>query len=186
MSDAVNGNLVLLSGGLDSSATLALYRRRSAAVTALFIDYGHPAAACEVEAARRVAKHYDTPLTSVRCVGLPSVNVGFVRGRNALLLQVALAAAPFEVGQIAMGLHSGTPYGDCSPSFLVEMQRCFDVYCDGRIQIVAPFIDHDKRAVVAYCRETDVPTDLTYSCERGTNPCCGTCLSCRDRKALHV
>ena len=183
----MGGNtLVLLSGGIDSCAALALYRRRSASVSALFVDYGQAAASHEQLAAGKVAAHYDATFSTVRCVGLGEFRAGYVRARNALLLQVALAAAPFEVGQIAMGLHAGTPYADCMPVFVAEMQRVFDIYCDGKIRVTAPFIDQDKLGVLAFCREAGVPLALTYSCERGTEPPCGACLSCLDRKALDV
>ncbi|HTE54972.1 MAG TPA: 7-cyano-7-deazaguanine synthase [Kofleriaceae bacterium] len=180
------GTLVLLSGGIDSCATLALYLRRSSAVSALFVDYGQAAAGQERAAVQRVAAHYDVALSMAECTGLGRLEAGYVRGRNALLLHMALASARFEIGQIAMGLHAGTPYADCSPTFVAEMQRGFDLYCDGQIRAVAPFIDQDKRGVVAFCREANVPMDLTYSCERGASPPCGTCLSCLDRLALNV
>jgi 7-cyano-7-deazaguanine synthase len=187
MLGAVNGNtLVLLSGGIDSCATLALYRRRSSSTSALFVDYGQAAAHQERSAVQRVAAHYDVAVSTAQCTGLGEFGAGYVRARNALLLQMALAAAPFEVGQIAMGLHAGTPYADCTPTFVVEMQRSFDLYCDGKIRVVAPFINEDKKAVVAFCREAAVPIDITYSCEHGISPPCGECLSCLDRKALHV
>jgi 7-cyano-7-deazaguanine synthase len=178
--------LVLLSGGIDSCATLELYRRRDASVSALFVDYGQAAAAQEYVAVQRIAVHYQVTLSLVRCTGLGEFKAGYVRGRNALLLQVALTAAPFEVGQIATGLHAGTPYADCMPVFVAEMQRCFDLYCGGKIQIVAPFLDEDKRGVVAFCREAAVPLDMTYSCESGGAVPCGECSSCLDRKVLGV
>jgi 7-cyano-7-deazaguanine synthase len=185
MLNRVNGSmLVLLSGGIDSSATVALYKRRPAEVSTLFVDYGQAAVAREFAAAEAISAHYAVRLTTVSCTGLGKFGAGYVRGRNALLLQVALAAAPFEVGQIAMGLHAGSSYPDCSPLFLLEMQRSFDLYCDGKIRAVAPFIDQDKRGVVAFCKEVGVPLALTYSCERGTH--CGECLSCLDRTALDV
>lgn len=180
------GTVVLLSGGLDSTATLALYRRRSGPITALFVDYGQVAAVPELRAAQGVCERYEVPLSIVRCSGLGKFDAGYVRARNALLLQIALAAAPFEAGQIAMGLHAGTQYADCSPAFVAEMQRAFDIYCDGKIRVVAPFIEQDKRGVIEFCREVGVPIGLTYSCERGTAPACGGCLSCLDRAALDV
>jgi 7-cyano-7-deazaguanine synthase len=178
--------VVLLSGGLDSSATLALYRTKSVDVSALFVEYGQPAVAQERDASQRIAAHYETRLITVRCAGLREVGAGYIRGRNALLLQMALATAQFDVGQIAIGLHSGTPYVDCSPAFLAEAQRMFDLYCDGRIRVVAPFIKDDKRGVVDFCREVKVPLGMTYSCERGGERPCGSCSSCGDRTALHV
>src|SRR6185369_1796508 len=49
--------VVLLSGGLDSTTTLALARREGFALYALTFRYGQRHAA-EVEAARRIARHY--------------------------------------------------------------------------------------------------------------------------------
>lgn len=180
------GTLVLLSGGIDSCATVALYRRRSPSVAALFVDYGQAAIDQERLAVERVASHYGISVSTVQCAGLGSLGAGYVRGRNALLLQLALVVAPFEVGQIALGLHAGTPYPDCSPVFVTEMQRVIDVYCEGKIRVVTPFIDQDKPGIVAFCRQQAVPLGLTYSCERGTVPTCGQCASCLDRKALDV
>ena len=85
-----------------------------------------------------------------------------------------------------MGLHGGTPYADCSPAFVAEMQRVFDIYCNGTIRVVAPFKEQDKRAVIAFCREVGVPLEVTYSCELGSDPPCRVCLSCLDRQALNV
>jgi 7-cyano-7-deazaguanine synthase len=45
----------------------------------------------------------------------------------------------------------------------------------------APFATWTKQDIIAYCRTRNVPVHLTYSCERGTEPPCGTCLSCKDR-----
>src|SRR5262245_47735816 len=107
MLDRVNGNaLVLLSGGIDSCATLALCRRRTSLVSALFVDYGQAAVIYEQAAVEQLALHYEVRLTIVRCAGLGQFGGGYIRGRNALLLQLALTAAPFEVGQIAIGLHA--------------------------------------------------------------------------------
>lgn len=180
------GALILLSGGIDSCATVALYRRRSPSVSALFVDYGQAAVDQERCAVARVVSHYGISLSTVQCAGLGALGAGYVRGRNALLLQLALVVAPFDVGQIAIGLHAGTSYPDCSPAFVAEMQRVVDVYCEGKMRVVAPFIDQDKPGIVAFCREQAVPLDLTYSCERGTVPTCGQCASCLDRKALDV
>lgn len=181
-----NATLVLLSGGIDSCATLALYRRKVAPVFAMFVDYGQAAASHEYAAVTRVAGHYEVNVRIATLTGLGNFQEGYILGRNALLLQVALTAAPFDVGQIAIGLHAGTSYPDCSPFFVSEMQRSFDLYCSGKMRVVAPFIDDDKRTVIAFCREIAVPLNLTYSCERGTMPPCGTCLSCLDRVAFDV
>jgi 7-cyano-7-deazaguanine synthase len=89
-------------------------------------------------------------------------------------------------GIIALGVHAGTPYIDCSQEFIKAIQSTFDDYSDGRIRIGAPFVEWKKQDIWLYCQEKQVPVKLTYSCEKGCKPPCGRCLSCRDRKALYA
>jgi 7-cyano-7-deazaguanine synthase len=113
------------------------------------------------------------------------VNPEFL-GRNALLTFIALMETDFQSAIIALGIHSATPYYDCSPNFLSSAQTIVDGQCDGRIRIVAPFAEWTKSEIWSYCTEKQVPLALTYSCERGGELPCGTCLSCRDLEALGV
>lgn len=52
--------VVLLSGGLDSTVSLALSRGRTTIETAIFFDYKQHASIKEREAASRIAEHYET------------------------------------------------------------------------------------------------------------------------------
>src|SRR6185437_5552476 len=54
-------SVILLSGGLDSAANLALCARRDHPVAALTLRYGQRAAQREVMAARALCRHYDVP-----------------------------------------------------------------------------------------------------------------------------
>lgn len=178
--------LVLVSGGIDSAATLALYLKKDFAVSAVFVDYEQPARLAEEEAAARICGHYSVPLSIVRCNGLGRMALGYIRGRNSLLVQLALARASFDTGQIGIGIIDGSGYPDCSRLFVKECQDLLDLYCDGRVQLVAPFVNDNKLAVMDYCRINKVPIDLTYSCEAGATTPCGQCPSCKDLEALHA
>ena len=76
--------VVLVSGGIDSSATIAACQDVASAVSGVFVDYGQPAALSEWEAAQRVARFYGIPVTRI-CLGfkLPSTDRGEFFGRNA-------------------------------------------------------------------------------------------------------
>lgn len=54
-------SIVLLSGGLDSSANLAICASRDEPVLALTADYGQRAAAREIETSRMLCEHYQVP-----------------------------------------------------------------------------------------------------------------------------
>ena len=104
-----------------------------------------------------------------------------IPGRNAFLLSAALLERPESATAIALGIHSGTDYADCSPEFVKSMQAVYDLYCDGQVVIACPFIDWTKAEVLSYAESMGVPLALTYSCENGSNPPCGRCRSCQDR-----
>lgn len=177
--------LVLVSGGIDSATCLAFYKRKRVEVEALFVDYGQPAKRAERTAARSIAAHYKIPLHEVRVHGLPVKDEGYVPGRNAFLVASALAIGIVESGLIALGIHAGTNYPDCTPSFISACQKIADVYANGVIQVTAPFLEWSKGEVILQARKSRVPLRLTYSCERGRAKACGKCLSCQDLRGVH-
>ena len=177
---------LLLSGGIDSTACLAFYLKEKFHVECLHISFGQPAAEHERAAAERVARHFDVPLTILCWSGSVDFTAGEIVGRNAFFFLGALIEIGENSGTLAAGIHAGTPYFDCSQAFISSLQTVFDGYCDGRVRLAAPFIEWSKHQVFAFCESEEVPIDLTYSCEQGTNQPCGKCLSCRDRRALNA
>ena len=149
---------------------------------ALFVDYGQAPAAAEDRATAAVASHYGIERHRLQLDGL-FFGSGEIRARNAFLLHVALLAFPRQTGTIALGIHGGTPYRDCSESFVDTMRRSFDFHTGGAISVSAPFVAMDKTGVFGIARELGVPIDLTHSCEESESPC-GACLSCQDREVL--
>lgn len=178
--------VVLLSGGIDSAACLAFAVETGRPISALFVAYQQPAEQIESEAAAKVAGHFGVPLVHTRWKGASRKPTGAIRGRNALLLSAALVEAPRSATAIMIGLHSGTEYPDCSASFVKAMQRVYEESCDPCPAVVAPFLEWSKAEVWEFARSKGVPVGLTYSCEAGTMPACGSCLSCKDRNALDV
>lgn len=177
--------LVLLSGGIDSTACLNFYLELERNPSGLFVDYGQRAAAQEWHAASKVASHYGVSVTRLRCQGGRSKEAGLISGRNAFLITAALLEKPPSVSAIATGIHSGTGYADCSPEFMRNMQVLLSMYQEAQVQLAAPFLDWTKIEIIKYCSMSGVPIDLTYSCEGGPEPC-GDCMSCQDRKLLDV
>lgn len=176
--------VVLLSGGVDSAACLAFLQNLKIRASGLFVDYGHSAAKQEHLAALAISDFYRVPLKRIVVSGFQQWGEGFVPGRNAFLLHTALMAVHFKNGIVAIGIHAGTRYSDCSDLFLRQMQSSFDVYTSGRIFVSAPFLHWTKTEIWEYCRRMKVPIELTYSCEAGHERPCGRCLSCVDRGLL--
>jgi 7-cyano-7-deazaguanine synthase len=177
---------VLLSGGIDSAATVAAYRKQHAAIDAIFVDYGQPARRSEWVAAQAIGHHFHIEIVRIRLGFHLSVRDGEFFGRNALLALAAAATRPPGPVVIAMGLHATSPYYDTTTSFVADIQRLLDGYSGGTITFSAPFLETDKKSVVQFARRHKVPFHLTYCCERRNAPACGKCLSCLDRAELNV
>ncbi|RIV36841.1 7-cyano-7-deazaguanine synthase [Burkholderia pseudomallei] len=175
---------VLMSGGIDSAACAYLLRSQGLQVGAIFVDFGQAAAVAEAEAVIKVTTHLAIPLRKLVVRGPQAFGAGELTGRNAFLVFAALFFSGETSSLINLGIHSGTPYYDCSPSFLSSINRLVAEHTDGRVSVTAPFVDWTKKQIYEYFLTTDIPLESTYSCEAGTNPVCGLCGSCRDRRAL--
>jgi 7-cyano-7-deazaguanine synthase len=141
--------VVLLSGGLDSTTTLAIARNAGYAVHALSFRYGQRHKA-ELEAARRVAAHMGVARHVVADIDLrvfggsaltddvavpkdrplPEIGEGipitYVPARNTIFLSFALAwAEVLEASDIFLGVHAldFSGYPDCRPEYIEAYER---------------------------------------------------------------
>lgn len=178
--------LLLLSGGVDSAACLEYLTSNSYLVKSLFIDYGQLAVKQELIAAKKIAKHYESKLKKLEITSSKRYGAGFIMGRNLLLYSIALVEFKYEYGIIASGIHKGTNYADCKPKFLTKVQETYDIYTEGRVRLLTPFINWVKADILQYCEEKEVPINITYSCEIGKEKPCGKCLSCLDLKKYYA
>jgi 7-cyano-7-deazaguanine synthase len=176
--------VVLLSGGLDSAACAHLLLGEGYRVRGLFVDFGQAAARQEAVAVAQLSQALKIETESITVRSENSFGAGELVGRNAFLLLTAMFLGKAHRGLLTLGIHAGTPYFDCSPPFVSRMQQVVQEHTDGRLQVVAPFIDWHKPQIHEYFAKSGLPLEATYSCESGTIPPCGSCASCRDRRAL--
>jgi len=208
---AGGGNVVLLSGGMDSSTCLALAVRDGRPTHALTVEYGQRHVR-ELRAARAIARHFGVerhaelrlplgpllessltrpgrrlPSGGPRAGRIPST---YVPARNTILLSVALGYAESHgldslwIGANAID-YSGYP--DCRPEFLRAFERLARLGTRagqqrGRpFRVRAPLIRRSKAEIVALGERLGVPWELTWSCYAGGRRPCGRCDSCRLR-----
>ena len=176
--------LVLVSGGLDSMACLRILADQGFKVVGLHVSYGQAAARLEKRAATAVALKMKVPLHQARLSSKHKFGTGELVGRNLMLLSCALFLAEPKPNAIVLGVHQGSPYYDCSPSFIKNIQEQIAEHTNGSTALVTPFLEWEKADILAYIKKSRLPVDLTYSCEEGKNRPCGSCLSCLDRRAL--
>ena len=175
--------LVLLSGGLDSAVCAHLLKANGAQVEGLFINYGQAALTREQVAAQGVADHLEIPLRTRALAPAFARGAGELPGRNSLLISLAVFELGTDGGVVAIGVHAGTRYYDCSEVYIEAIGRLVQEQTDGRTVVSAPLVAWSKHDVFKVFQEANLPLAMTYSCEAGP-VACEVCLSCADRKAL--
>lgn len=180
-----SSTLLLLSGGVDSTALIPYFLERNSNVRCIHFEYGQKNKEGERRAVQNISNYYNVQ-TEYISLGFPLTNLGgeYI-SRNALFILMAANLYPKEISTIALGIHDGTPYYDCSQKFLRDCQTLIDGYFNGTLTIDAPFLLHNKEQVFHYCIDNKIPLNLTYSCERRSEIPCGTCPSCKDRSVLN-
>lgn len=185
--------VVLLSGGLDSTTTLAIARADGCDVIALTIRYGQRHAG-ELDAARRVAaalgaREHVVLDVDLRAVGgsaltadMPVPRNGpappgaipstYVPARNTVFLALALALAEARGAQeIYIGVNAVdySGYPDCRPEFIAAFERLAALATragvEGRpIHIRAPLLHLPKHEIIRRGLALGVDYGLTRSC----------------------
>lgn len=177
---------MLFSGGLDSAALTHFYLGQNSVVKTLFVRFGQPAEKMERHAAKKLATYFDVQLFEVNFKGLLPKKTGLIQARNLFLVSAGLMEMPESASILALGIHSGTAYPDCSPRFARYVENVIDLYSGGTVQLGVPFLNWNKQQIIEYALSHDLPISKTYSCESGMKTPCGKCLSCRDREFLNA
>ena len=200
--------VVLLSGGLDSSTTLAIAISDGCEVHALSFDYRQRHDR-ELESARKIARYYGVKhriiKIDLRAIGgsaltdsrieVPErriediekeIPATYVPARNTILLSYALAYAEvIDADYIYIGVNAldYSGYPDCRPEYIKAFEEVARLGTkrgvEGKpIKIRAPLINMTKAEIIKKGMELGVPYELTWSCYRGGKKACGRCDSC--------
>ena len=202
--------VVLLSGGLDSTVTLAIALNEGMEVVPLSFRYGQRHTK-ELDSAEAVCRYYgirgaviDIDLSSFnsaltdRNINVPldrkgkleeEIPVTYVPARNIIFLSIAaglcesVGAEAIYIGANAVD-YSGYP--DCRPEFFRSFGETLalgtKIGTEGRAaEIRTPIISFSKADIVRKGKELNAPLHLTWSCYEGGDRACGRCDSCKLR-----
>lgn len=197
----------LLSGGLDSTVTLAYALRQGYEVTALTINYGQRHKR-ELDAARSVAAHFkvphivmELPLTGFRSaltdasIPIPDrrpEDIGYdipetyVPARNIVFLSLAAGLAEsIDASAVFIGANAidYSGYPDCRPEFFQAFENMLELgtkrgVLGHPVRIEHPILKKTKAEIVKMGLKLEAPLQLTWSCYRGGEKACGHCDSC--------
>ena len=196
--------IILLSGGLDSSATLYWAQEHGYECHALIFDYGQRHKK-ELKSAVKIAKCAKVSYQIIKISlpwkgsslldknkkipvrkdlkGIPST---YVPARNTIFLSFATSYAEAIGAQaILIGANAidFSGYPDCRPPYYRAFQRVIETGTKiGKIKIVTPLIHKTKAQIVELALKLKVPVELTWSCYEGGKKPCGKCDSCKLRK----
>ena len=143
-----NKAVVLLSGGLDSTTTLAIAQKEGFEVYALSFDYGQRHKV-EIERARKIAKNFEVADHQIMTIDLrqfggsaltdsidvptnrdekemsAEIPITYVPARNTIFLSFCLAYAEVKIAQnIFLGVNAldYSGYPDCRPEFIAAFE----------------------------------------------------------------
>lgn len=107
-----------------------------------------------------------------------------VPGRNLIFASI-LAGLAESIGatKIALGIHSGDHhiYPDCRTEFVKALDSTIYLSSDRKVEVIAPFINDDKTAILQIGKALQVPYALTRTCYKNQSISCGKCAACRER-----
>ncbi|WP_457580136.1 7-cyano-7-deazaguanine synthase QueC [Ensifer canadensis] len=205
--------IVICSGGLDSVSLAHRIAAEHELVGLLSFDYGQRhrkeldfAAAC----ARRLGvPHQIIDITGVGRhltgsaltddVDVPdghyaeeTMKATVVPNRNAIMLAIAFGLASAQkAAAVAVAVHGGDHfiYPDCRPGFIDAFQKMQDEALEGygTVQLLAPYVNVPKAAIVTDGAKHGTPFVETWSCYKGGARHCGRCGTCVERReAFHL
>lgn len=201
--------VVLLSGGMDSAAVIAIAQEQGYQVHALSVRYGqrHTSeldAAARVAAALGVAGHkvVDVDLRSIGGsaltddidvpeAGSAGIPITYVPARNTIMLSLALGwAEVLGANDIFCGVNAVdySGYPDCRPEFIAAFQTLANLATKAGVEgagirVHAPLQHLSKAQIASEGQRLGVDFGLTVSCYQADSEgrACGHCDACRLR-----
>lgn len=194
----------IVSGGLDSVTMLYALTRDHKVDLVVSFDYSQrhrrELLAAQYHAEEVRAEHRIIPLAGILAGSVlvdddttvpdghyaeQSMKATVVPGRNLVMLSIAASIAEQrEADAVAIAVHGGDHfiYPDCRSDFINAAGTTISYSTEGRVGLLAPFIDGDKTDIVTRAAELGVPVVDTWSCYKGGLVHCGTCGTCVERR----
>ena len=203
--------LVLFSGGLDSTTTLAIAQSKGYKITALTINYKQRHD-YEITASKNIIASYsdinhiifDIDLTRIggsaltdSSINVPSeessgIPITYVPARNTIFLSIAASYAErLKISEIYIGVNAidYSGYPDCRPDFIASFEKMINLGTKSgsegsSFKIITPLINMTKAEIIKTGLNLGVDYSDTVSCYSlsSSGKACGNCDSCKFRK----
>lgn len=191
-------SIILLSGGLDSLACLAMTREKYNCELAITFDYGQKALDKEIEASKKICEFYNVEHKIIKLDFLKEITqtalvsdkevpqdydmkAVWVPNRNGLFLNIAGSFADsYGYNYIIIGANKeeGKTFPDNTLEFAKRVEAEFEFSTLIQPKILIPLIEMDKEEIVKTVIDLNAPLELVHSCYLGGDKNCGKCESC--------
>lgn len=202
--------LVILSGGLDSTVSLAALKDEIEIKLAITFDYGQKAKINEINSSAKISKFYgikhkiielpwlqeitntalvnqneDIPEPDITKDTTDAMKAVWVPNRNGVFLNIAASFCDsMDIDYIIFGANkeeAGT-FPDNSKDFLGEINKSLRYSTLKKTEVIAPLIELEKTDIVKLGKKLDIPFNLIMSCYNSVGRHCGKCESCKRLK----
>lgn len=199
--------LILLSGGLDSSANLL-----SAPEIALTFDYGQRSRWQEIAQAEALCAHFNIPHCVISIPWMAELNSGlltsrslpkptqselddlskarhfadavWVPNRNGVFIEIAAALAEsqgYDAIVVGFNREEAATFPDNSVDYLNAINRALTFSTRGKVKVIAPTAHLSKTEIVRTLGR-NFPFQKLWSCYENFDRMCGQCESCQRLK----
>ena len=204
--------VILLSGGLDSTTTLAIAKSQGFECYALSFDYGQKQKS-ELISAAEIAKHFSVVEHRIMNISLSDfggsaltdenievpdfkesdeIPITYVPARNTIFLSFAMAwAEVLDCQSIFIGVNAldYSGYPDCRQAYINAFETMANLATkqgvEGKkLSIITPLIDLNKADIIKTGLSLGVDYAITTSCYQANDKgeACGVCDACEHRK----
>ena len=204
--------VVLLSGGLDSTTTLAIAKSQGFECYALSFDYGQKQKS-ELISATEIAKQFDAVEHRIMHISLSDfggsaltdenievpnfkesdeIPITYVPARNTIFLSFAMAwAEVLDCQSIFIGVNAldYSGYPDCRQAYIDAFETMANLATkqgvEGqKLSIITPLIDLNKADIIKIGLSLGVDYSITTTCYQANDKgeACGVCDACEYRK----
>ncbi|MDG2353699.1 MAG: 7-cyano-7-deazaguanine synthase QueC [Gammaproteobacteria bacterium] len=204
--------VVLLSGGLDSTTTLAIAKSQGFDCYALSFDYGQKQKS-ELNSATKIAKQFGAVDHKIMNISLSDfggsaltdddievpnfkesdeIPITYVPARNTIFLSFAMAwAEVLDCQNIFIGVNAldYSGYPDCRQAYIDAFENMANLATKQGVEgqnlsIITPLIDLNKADIIKKGLSLGVDYSLTTTCYQANDKgeACGVCDACEYRK----
>lgn len=201
-----------ISGGADSTTLLSYLLEKGYEVHAINFQYGSKQNKWEEIAVKQILAFYKKRKHPIffHSINITDVFRGFtssllnkdekipegnykdsnmkstvVPSRNLIFASILAGyAESIKASYIALGVHAGDHYiyPDCRPLFISSLRETIYQATEGKIKILAPFVNYSKTDIIEVGISYNTPYHLTRTCYTEDEIACGVCGSCIERK----